>query len=208
MITRSLGYLFICLSTFQVVLANNEFQLPNLLVCISDNHAANILGSLDTKGSPINPTPQLTRISHLGSSHSFAYCTNANGGKTAFPFLLVYRNMTGPNQLIQNQLLPEYLNLIGYECAFFGSWQSNKEPNDFGFSNWQILKDPQIFFNPEIKSTNRNHIIEGHTTDVITDLAIRWIEKRENNNKPYFILVSYQATQRPWIPSHANDLKI
>jgi len=200
MITRSLGYLFICLSTFQVVLANKQIQLPNLLVCISDNHAANILGSLDTKGSSINPTPQLTRIAHLGSSHSFTYCTNANGGNTAFPLLTGLPKHVSLNKLNQNQLLPEYLNLVGYECAFFGSWESNKEPNDFGFSNWQILKDSQIFFNPEIKSNSRNHIIEGHTTDVITDLTIRWIEKRDNKKKPYFILVSYQATLRPWIP--------
>ena len=200
MIKRCLWYLFICLSTDQVVFADEQGQSPNLVVCISDNHAASLLGSLDLKGSSINPTPQLTRIIQSGFSHPLAYCTNSNSGKTAFPLLSGLPKHDRIKQVPGKELLPEYLNSTGYECAFFGSWTSSKDPQDFGFSSWQILKDSQIFFNPEIKSSSRNQIIEGHTTDVITDLAIRWLKKRGNKKKPFFVLVSYQATQRPWIP--------
>ncbi len=200
MIKRCLWYLFICLSTGQVVFADEQGQSPNLVVCISDNHATSLLGSLDLKGSSINPTPQLTRIIQSGFSHPLAYCTNSNSGKTAFPLLSGLPKHDRIKQVPGKELLPEYLNSTGYECAFFGSWTSSKDPQDFGFSSWQILKDSQIFFNPEIKSSSRNQIIEGHTTDVITDLAIRWLKRRGNNKKPFFMLVSYQATQRPWIP--------
>ena len=200
MVKRCLWYLFICLSAGQVVLADEQGQSPNLVVCISDNHAASLLGSLDLKGSSINPTPHLTRIIQSGFFHPLAYCTNSNSGKTAFPLLSGLPKHDRINHVPSKELIPEYLNSTGYECAFFGSWTSSKDPQDFGFSSWKILKDSQIFFNPEIKSSSRNQIIEGHTTDVITDLAIRWLKRRGNNKKPFFMLVSYQATQRPWIP--------
>ena len=87
MLKRCLWYLFICLSTGQVVFADEQGQRPNLVVCISDNHAAGLLVSLDLKGSSLNPTPQLTKIIQSGLSHPLAYCTNSNSGRTAFPLL-------------------------------------------------------------------------------------------------------------------------
>ena len=61
MIKRCLWYLFICLSTDQVVFADEQGQSPNLVVCISDNHATSLLGSLDLKvhrSTPLHSLPE------------------------------------------------------------------------------------------------------------------------------------------------------
>ena len=69
--------------------------------------------------------------------------------------------------------------------CIFGSWTSDvKILKISGFLAGRFSKILR-FFLIRFKSSSRNQIIEGHTTDVITDLAIRWLKKRGNNKKPF-----------------------
>ena len=73
------------------------------------------------------------------------------------------------------------------------------EPADF--NHWEVLEERNEFFNPTIISATGERQIEGHATDIITDLLIQWIRRRENSTKPFLAFVFYNATQRPWMPS-------
>ena len=147
---------------FLSVMKSAGEQLTNLLLCISENHANHLLHTLDKVGSSINPTPHLSGISQSGYSHPLAYCTNAGSGNTAFPFLSGLPKKAVREEFPQSNFLPVHLQSIGYDCALFGSWESECTPAFFGFPNWAILEDNEIFFNPGIKTSKANFVIEGH----------------------------------------------
>ena len=109
--------------------------------------------------------------------------------------LLVDDQRFNPNQ----PTLPKALKLVGYESAVFGRWELNTEPADF--DHWEVLQNSSEFFNPIIISPAGKRQIEGHTTDIITDLLIQWIKQRQPSPKPFLAFVFFNATQRPWMPT-------
>jgi arylsulfatase A-like enzyme len=180
-------------------IAETNGKKPNILICISEDHAIRFLANSEELGTSINPTPYLSRISQIGELHPLAYCTNASPSYTAFSLLTGKSKSTKREDFDSSQFLSQHFKTIGYETVFFGSWTWDNDPNHAGFDYWKILDDPEIFINPRIKDSKNQYVTEGHTTDVITDLAIQWVNKR-SETKPFFALVSFQATKRPWIP--------
>jgi hypothetical protein len=63
------------------------------------------------------------------------------------------------------------------------------------------LQNSSEFFNPVIISPAGKRQIEGHSTDIITDLLIQWIKQRQPSAKPFLAFVFFNATQRPWMPT-------
>ena len=192
--------LLIVFCTFKLAVADIYKAKSNLLLCLSEDHAAHLFNSLENYGSTINPTPHLSRIAQTGYFHQLAYCTNATSRDTAFSIQTGLVKSSNLETYNHSQFIAHFFKKLGYETAFFGSWTWKKKPKIFGFSYWNILDDPEIFFNPKILDSKGARHIEGHSTDIITDLAIRWIRKERNSEKPFFVIVSYQGTRRPWIP--------
>ncbi|MEK9773598.1 MAG: sulfatase-like hydrolase/transferase, partial [Opitutae bacterium] len=197
---RSILWLVLFYCAFLSFVAKSEETHPNLLVCLSDDHAARLLDSLDKLGSPINPTPHLSRIAKSGFSHRNAYCTSAISAKTAFCILTGLVKGSNLETFDHSNFIGHSFKKLGYKTAFFGTWTWEYEPKFYGFDYWSILEDQAIFFNPKIKDPHNDFIIEGHSTDIITDLAIRWFQEESLSEKPFFVLVSYPSTRRPWIP--------
>ncbi len=86
----------------------------------------------------------------------------------------------------------------GYRTAFFGSW--TREENLEGFDHWQILADPRQIYNPKFISKNGSETIEGHSTDVIADITIRWLEEQRKDDRPLLTVVYFNGAQKPWVP--------
>ncbi len=189
---------FICALSLQ--LSATKKDNSNVIICISEDHAFHLFDSLDQFGSTINPTPNLSRIAQSGYFHQHAYCSNASSGNTAFPILTGLARNSKLENFAPSEFIGNYFQSIGYETAFFGSWTWPENPEKFGFKDWKVLSDSEIFYNPKIKGPEINRIVEGHSTDIITDLAIRWVLEERSQNKPFFVIVSYQSTRRPWIP--------
>jgi len=181
---------------------NGEIEsknLPNILICVSNNHAVRLLGDLNELGSSLDPTPNLTKMLVSGGMHPLAYCTNAGTNSPLVPLLCGKTKLEELNDLNSSNTLAHFFKLAGYETAFFGSCSWLRNPSHLGFDYWKLLKDSEISINPMIKGLNNNYVIEGHATDIITDLVIDWLHSRENT-KPFIAIVSYQSTIRPWIP--------
>ena len=100
--------------------------------------------------------------------------------------------------------LPNLLKAQGYSTAIFGKWDLGIEPESFDY--WEILADANEFYNPLFWNPTGNMHFEGHTTDVITDLSLKWIEKMLAEKKPFFAMIRFNATKQPWMPAirHVN----
>ena len=183
----------------------NADQPLNFVIFVNHDHAVSAWGIKSDRFQEINPTRNIDNLGSTGYSFINAFCSNGSSapgsatmltGKFAHQHgLLVDGQRFNPNQ----PTLPKALKLVGYESAVFGRWELNTEPADF--DHWEVLQNSSEFFNPIIISPAGKRQIEGHSTDIITDLLIQWIKQRQPSAKPFLAFVFFNATQRPWMPT-------
>ena len=87
----------------------------------------------------------------------------------------------------------------GYETAVIGKWHLGAEPD---FDHYAVLPGQGSYFNPVLRVKGEGDWPENerrfsgydsaHSSDVITDLAIAWLEGRERG-KPFFLMHHYKA---------------
>ncbi len=68
-----------------------------------------------------------------------------------------------------------------------------------GFDHWDVLPGQGDYWNPTFISAEGRRTVEGYATDIITDLAIDWVESLEGDD-PWCVLVWHKAPHRPWEP--------
>jgi arylsulfatase A-like enzyme len=183
----------------------NADQPLNFVIFVNHDHAVSAWGIKSDRFQEINPTRNIDSLGSSGYSFINAFCSNGSSapgsatmltGKFAHQHgLLVNGQRFNPNQ----PTLPKALKQVGYESALFGRWDLKTEPADF--DHWEVLQDSSEFFNPTILSPSEKRQIEGHSTDIITDLLIQWIQQRHDSKKPFLAFVFFNATQRPWMPT-------
>lgn len=191
------------LLVFKEIFSNSNKQ--NFAIFVNQDHAVSAWGIKDRRFEEFNPTPNLDEISKQGCTFFNAFSSNSIASSSSATILtgkythnhgLIY---DGQNFDTSLTTLPKILSSAGYESGLWGRWDSKNEPSDF--DHWEVLTNSDTFYNPTFLSVGGTRQIEGHTTDVITDLLIQWIKNRRNKNKPFFALVFYNATRRPWMPS-------
>ena len=184
-----------------------SFEDRNLILVITEDHATETL--LTESGLKLNdsPTPNLSELARKGLIFANAFCANANTGPSTASLLTGQHPHA--NYVLHNgdkfggikTNLAKILQENGYETALFGKWDFGSQPQ--GFSHWEILSDGDQFYNPEFWNPKGKKNIEGHTTDVITDLFLEWVTRRQNASaqKPFFALIHYNGTRKPWMPA-------
>ena len=90
----------------------------------------------------------------------------------------------------------------GYYTGMIGKWHLGSDP--VGFDRWEILPGQGVYANPVFYTATGETTYTGrYATDVITDLAIDFMEKRPRN-QPFFLMVHHKAPHRPWQPDAAH----
>ena len=186
-------------------LKGNVSEKPNFIIFINHDHAGSALGANKGRFQQVNPTANIDILAENGCFFKNSFCSNGSAGPSSATFLtgkfahqhglLVNDQKFDPSQAT----IPQVLNSHGYETALFGRWNLMTEPAEF--SHWEVLEDPDTFFNPTLISSSGKRQIEGHTTDILGDLLIQWIKKQQNSKKPFLAVVFFNATQRPWMPT-------
>ena len=181
-----------------------------MILIVSEDHALSSFGAYQKKFAVFDPTPELDKLASSGTLFLQAFCSNAMAGPSTAS------SLTGKHSHANGFLadgdkfngaqntLPNLLKAQGYSTAVFGKWDLGTEPE--GFDYWEILADENEFYNPLFWSPTGNAHFEGHTTDVITDLSLQWIEKMQSEKKPFFAMIRFNATKQPWMPAirHVN----
>jgi len=183
---------------------------PNLIVIVSEDHAVSAFGAFGKSFAETNPTPNLDKLASNGVLFTQAFCSNPMAGPGTAALLT--GKFSHQNGFLKNgdkfngaqTTLPYLLKEAGYETALFGKWNLGTDPMDFDY--WQILADSDEFYNPEFWNPTGKKRIEGYSSDVITDLCLDWLDGRSNKEAPFFLMVQYNATRRPWMPAirHVN----
>lgn len=177
---------------------------PNILFIMTDDHAAH---AMSCYGSKINTTPQMDRLADMGARFDNCFCTNS----ICAPSRAVV--LTGKNSHLngvktledgldgRQQTIPKIFQDNGYQTALIGKWHLGHgglfDPT--GFDHWNIFPGQGAYFNPEMYVMGEKTRFEGYATDIVTDLTIDWIDKRDPD-KPFFMMCHHKAPHRNWQP--------
>ncbi len=181
---------------------------PNLLFIMSDDHAAHAISAY---GSALNVTPNIDRLATGGMRFDACFCTNSICTPSRASILTgTYSHVNGATTLAtpwdaRQSTFVTSLRDAGYQTALFGKWHLGhggvSDPR--GFDEWMVLPDQGEYHDPLFLTAAGPARWAGYATDVITDRAIEWLERRDPD-RPWCLLVHHKAPHRPWEPDDAH----
>lgn len=187
-------------------------KLPNIIFIMSDDHAAHAVGAY---GSRLIKTPNIDRLAKEGMRLENCFVTNSICTPSRAAILTgKYAHINGVpvfNHIDHSQpMLQKYLQKEGYYTGIIGKWHLGgndpKRPDDgkpTGFDYWNILPGQGAYFDPEMIEMGERKKLTGYATDIITDLAIEFINRRPQN-KPFFLMYHHKAPHRNWQPDEKH----
>ena len=175
--------------------------LPNILFIFTDDHAVQSIGAY---GSKINKTPHVDRLAKEGVVFDRCFCCNSICAPSRAAVLTGKHShmnglMTNDDEFDgSQQTFPKLLQKAGYQTAIIGKWHLESDPT--GFDYWEILPGQGNYYNPDFIAAAGTKRYTGYVTDITTDLALDWLKKERDPNKPFLLMCQHKAPHRNWSP--------
>lgn len=180
-----------------------DVKKPNILYIMSDDHTSTGIGCYGGRLAYLNPTPNIDRLAAQGVRLANCFCTNSICTPSRATILSgQYSHVNGVTTLIQpldvrKHTVPRLIKKAGYETAMVGKWHLKVEPELFDF--YTVLPGQGWYHNPEFrvrgpKPWPQNTIrVNKHSSDAITDISLKWLRKRAQKDKPFFLMHHFKA---------------
>lgn len=177
---------------------------PNILYIMTDDHAERAISAYD---SSLIRTPNIDRLANEGIRFTNSYVTNSICAPSRAVMLTgKYSHING---LRDNRdrfdgsqpTFPRILQEAGYQTAMLGKWHLQSTP--VGFDTWKILQGQGSYYNPLFYENGDTVVYEGYVTDIITDMVIDFIDKRDKG-RPFCVLYHHKAPHRSWMPAERH----
>ncbi len=171
------------LLTYSSVIAQQD--RPNILFIMSDDHAYQAISAYDNK---LLETPHIDRIAEEGMLFSNASVTNSICAPSRATILTgKFSHINGKVDNIfpfdtAQVTFPQLFQKAGYQTAMFGKLHFGNNPK--GFDDFLILPGQGHYINPKFIGKEKDTIITGYVTDIITDLTINWLEEKGTRPNP------------------------
>ncbi|MEZ6131036.1 MAG: sulfatase [Planctomycetaceae bacterium] len=181
---------------------------PNILFIFSDDHAPHAIGAYDGWLKEVNPTPNIDRLAAEGMLFRNSFCTNSICGPSRAVIQTgkhSHRNgfMNNGNSFDWNQqTFPKLLQQVGYTTAMYGKSHLKGTPQ--GYDDWKVLPGQGLYYNPDMITPEGTRRIDGHCTDIVTDLAVEWLKSGRDDDKPFLLMVQHKAPHRNWMPAERH----
>ena len=174
---------------------------PNIIFIMTDDHAAHAIGAY---GSRVNQTPHLDRLAREGALFTSVFATNSICTPSRAAILTgQYSHLNGVTMFnrfdSRTMTVARLLQAGGYHTGMIGKWHLGSDP--VGFDRWEILPGQGVYHDPVFYTATGETTYTGkYATNVITDLAIEFIETRPKG-QPFFLMMHHKAPHRPWEPT-------
>jgi len=175
---------------------------PNILFIMSDDHASQAVGCY---GGRLNRTPGIDRIAREGVRFDNCFCTNGICAPSRAVILTgkhSHLNGVRDNAVAfdgSQSTFPKLLRAAGYETALLGKWHLKSDPT--GFDYWNILPGQGDYYNPDLIEMGAKKRVAGYVTDILTDIAVDFLETRRTESQPFLLMLQHKAPHRNWQPA-------
>ena len=190
------------------VVAQNKNQRPNILFIMSDDHTSQAKGIYGGILKDHVKNKNILRLANEGCVLESSFCTNSICTPSRAAILTGQYSHINRVYTLREQLPPDHVNIAGllkqhgYQTAVIGKWHLVNQP--VGLDYYNVPPGQGVYFDPVLKTAEtwedgygggRKH--EGCSTDVITDLTIKWLNERDHQ-KPFLMLTHFKATHEPF----------
>lgn len=189
---------------------DSSLKKPNIVFIFSDDHSLQTIGAYGARLSEFcqanRLTPNLDKLAAEGGLFRNSFCGNSICSPSRASVLTGLhshangvRTITGQPPISPNLwTFPAGLRAAGYQSYLVGKWHLDKTIPTF--DDWLVLPGQGHYFNPLFQnSAGKTVKMEGHVSDVTTDLALDWLKQRDTS-KPFFLAVHHKAPHRTWEP--------
>ena len=183
--------------------ANSPTERPNIIFIFSDDHAQ---AAISSYGSKVNQTPNIDRIAAGGARFTNSFVTNSictpsratllTGQYSHLNGVPVFNRFEGSRDNVAKRM-----QAGGYHTGMIGKWHLGSDPT--GFDRWIVLPGQGSYWDPAFLVPGRKLTIQGHCTDITTDLGIEWLRTRPMD-RPFFLMLHQKAPHRGWEPDERN----
>lgn len=180
-------------------------ERPNIVFIMSDDHGYQAISAYND--TYIN-TPNIDRIAEEGMLFTNASVTNSICAPSRATLLTgLHTHINGKIDNISpfdttNVTFPQLFQDAGYQTAMFGKLHFGNNP--LGVDEFKILPGQGDYYNPDFITNTGDTTITGYVTDIITDLAIDWLDNRRDEEKPFLLMYLHKAPHRSWLPKEEH----
>jgi len=196
------------------VFANDTAQqskIENVIFILSDDHRFDFM-SFHPNSPQWLETPALDKMAKEGVHLANAFVTTSLCSPSRASIL------TGQymhrHQVVDNQrpvppgtiFFPQYLQKAGLQTAYVGKWHMGHDDDSKrpGFDHWVSFKGQGSYFDPVLNVNGKRQQFEGYNADVLTDLALQWINAERDKKKPFYLQLAFKAVHYPFQPAKRN----
>lgn len=183
-------------------------ELPNIVLLMGDDHGWDEVGY---NGHPFVKTPVLDEMAASGLRFDRFYSGHPTCSPTRGSFLTGRHpnryGTFGPNWSLRPEeiTIAHLLKKAGYATAHYGKWhvgpikkESPTSPGAMGFDEW--LSHDNFFEIDPVLSRNgeKPQKIEGESSEILVDEAIKFIQQSKSQNKPFLTVVWFGSPHEPY----------
>jgi len=190
---------------------DQKSQQPNIIYIMSDDHTAQAFGIYNSRLSSLNPTPALDKIANEGMIFNNCFVTNSICTPSRASIITgQYSQANGVLDLegditTENQYLPEEIKKLGYQTALVGKWHLTHQPNFDYYNIFTEHHQQGSYFDPNLTESGMHYVpfadkpkyegkqYKGHSSDVITDITLDWLQNKRDKSKPFFLMHQFKA---------------
>lgn len=177
----------------------------NIVYIMSDDHSYQTISAYDHR---FIDTPNLDWIAEHGARFTNSFVANSLSGPSRACMLTGKHSHA--NGFTDNtktfdgsqQTYPKLLQKAGYQTAMIGKWHLTSSPT--GFNYWDILIGQGDYYNPDFVCNGDTVRRSGYVTNVVTDLALDWLDHKRDKDKPFCLLLHHKAPHRVWSPDSCD----
>ncbi len=193
---------------------------PNILFILTDDQAPWALG---LSGHPHAHTPNLDKLFQSGAylPNSFTVTPVCSPSRVS-TICSRYGSEMGVTDWINPRAEPKHgldpktptwpreLQKAGYQTALVGKWHlgllDEQHPTQFGYEFFMGFRGGGATpFRPELEVAGQTLKVNGLTTDILTDEAIRWLRLLDQKKGPFALSLHYRAPHARWLPVREAD---